>query len=343
MNGGRLLSSLSQAPGLRSPGICGKLGIIGGGMMAEAIVKAVLKKGQPCGSIFVSDPNAERRKYLAEKYKITCTSNSMKVADKSDVVLLGVKPQNLTTVVADLKNLKWTHDQVLISILAGVNMGTLKDGFPHCSHIIRTMPNTPASIQEGMTVWTYAQQRKPKEEESDDRSSNNSSSISISSSIISGTSVGGDKDQAKERGEDMAREYARKLLSSMGVELEVSTESYLDMATAISGSGPAYIYLMTESMIDAAVHLGFPRTIAHKLVTQTIRGSSSLTLLPENQSLHDLRYMVTSPGGTTASALYELERGGFRTVVSDAVWAAYRRSLELGENNPNIGPGRNKF
>jgi len=161
------------------------------------------------------------------------------------------------------------------------------------------------------------------------------------------------------------RELTRQLLMTMGMELEVSTEPYLDMATAISGSGPAYIYLLTESLIDAGVHLGFPRDTAVKLVTQTIRGSSSLALASmhdqdkmhkasasasgpsdspnPNNGLHDLRYMVTSPGGTTASALYEMERGGFRTIMSDAVWAAYRRSLELGEKNSNIGPGRNKF
>ena len=158
---------------------------------------------------------------------------------------------------------------------------------------------------------------------------------------------------------EKVRSITRQLLATMGMELEVSTEPYLDMATAISGSGPAYIYLLTESLIDAGVHLGFPRDTAVKLVTQTIRGSSSLALqsmhdhaataVNANSSsgngngLHDLRYMVTSPGGTTASALYEMERGGFRTIMSDAVWAAYRRSLELGEKNSNIGPGRNKF
>ena len=134
----------------------------------------------------------------------------------------------------------------------------------------------------------------------------------------------------------------------MGEELEVTSESYLDMATAISGSGPAYIYLLTESLVDAAVHLGLTRDIAAKLVLHTIRGSIGLAMKPNDtekhhRDLHLLRYDVTSPGGTTASALYELERGNFRTVMSDAVWAAYRRSLELGEVNSNIGPGRNKF
>ena len=128
----------------------------------------------------------------------------------------------------------------------------------------------------------------------------------------------------------------------MGEEVEVQQEKYLDMGTAISGSGPAYIFLMTESLVDAAVHLGFPRDIATRLAIATIQGSASYAR-QSDASLYDLRARVTSPGGTTASAMYELEKGGFRTVMSNAVWAAYRRSLELGEKNPNIGPGRNKF
>lgn len=97
-----------------------------------------------------------------------------------------------------------------------------------------------------------------------------------------------------------------------------------------------------EAMIDAACHVGFPRHMARKLVLQTIKGSAIFAeqALKENQELATLRHNVTSPGGTTASALYELEKGGFRTVVADAIWAAYRRSLELGGSNSNVGPGR---
>ena len=95
-------------------------------------------------------------------------------------------------------------------------------------------------------------------------------------------------------------------------------------------------------MIDAAVHLGFPRDMAIKLVVSTIKGSAIYALKSADHTAR-LRNSVTSPGGTTASALYELDRGGFRTVVADAIWAAYRRALELGGNDPNVGPGRNKF
>ena len=120
------------------------------------------------------------------------------------------------------------------------------------------------------------------------------------------------------------------------------------MATAISGSGPAYVFLMMEALIDAAVHLGFSRDAAREMVVQTIRGSA---IYAENQPVHpaELRNRVTSPGGTSADALYQLEKGGFRTVMSDAVLAAYERSVALGEieHEGRLGEGglqtRRKF
>lgn len=119
----------------------------------------------------------------------------------------------------------------------------------------------------------------------------------------------------------------------------VDDESFIDMSTSISGSGPAYIFLLMESMIDAGVHMGFPREQASTLVYHTMLGS---TLYAMEQKTHPaiLRNRVTSPSGTTASALYELENGGFRTVIKDAMWACYRRSLEMGNHDSNVGPGR---
>ena len=123
------------------------------------------------------------------------------------------------------------------------------------------------------------------------------------------------------------------LLSALGEEVFVEDESYLDMATALSGSGPAYVFLFTEALIDAGVHMGFPRRIAEQLVLQTIKGSASFY---QGAARHPaaLRNQVTSPGGTSAEALYYLEKAGFRTAISRAVWAAYQRSLELGKEKP---------
>ena len=138
------------------------------------------------------------------------------------------------------------------------------------------------------------------------------------------------------------REQAATLLSALGHQLEVDDEKMVAMATAVSGTGPTYVFLVMEALVDAAVHLGFPRHIAHDLVVETLEGS---TLFAKQSGMHpaELRNMVTSPGGTSAAALHELESGRLRTVLSEAVWAAYRRTVELGEQleasvSPPVGP-----
>ena len=141
-------------------------------------------------------------------------------------------------------------------------------------------------------------------------------------------------------GLDESDRYAvSTILSSLGNQEWVSEEKYLDMATAISGSGPAYILLVLEAMIDTGVHMGFPRHLAEKLVFQTVAGTTEYAT-QANKHVAVLRNDITSPGGTTASALYELEKRSLRTVMSDALWAAYRKSLELGKKPSSVGPGR---
>jgi pyrroline-5-carboxylate reductase len=151
------------------------------------------------------------------------------------------------------------------------------------------MPNTPARLGKGMTVW-YATPETTEEQ----------------------------------------RAQASTLLGALGQELEVDDERMVAMATAVSGTGPTYVFLVMEALIDAAVHLGFPRHVAHDLVIETLEGS---TLFAKQSGMHpaELRNMVTSPGGTSAAALHELESGRLRTVLSEAVWAAFRRTVELGE------------
>jgi pyrroline-5-carboxylate reductase len=126
------------------------------------------------------------------------------------------------------------------------------------------------------------------------------------------------------------RQQAQQILQALGKEIWMDDEGYLDMATALSGTGPAYVFLFIEALIDAGVHMGFSRHIAEEMVIQTIKGSVTVV---EELARHPatLRNMVTSPGGTSAAALYELEKGGFRTILSKAVFAAYRRSAELGD------------
>jgi len=268
--------------------------------MAEAIVNALnTNKVQSLSQILVIDPSASRLAFLREKYIGIKTSEKYERIKGADLVILAVKPQHVSLVAESLPD-DALSSSLLLSIVAGATIDTLRTKFK-TDRLVRSMPNTPAAIMEGITVWTATPQSP--------------------SDLV---------------------EKARLVLNAMGQQINVSDESYLDMATAISGSGPAYIFLVMESLVDAAVHLGFPRDTAVQLVTQTIKGSAAYAQ-SSGASVSELRYNVTSPGGTTASALYALERGGFRTVCSDAVWAAYRRALELGGNDPRVGPDRNKF
>jgi pyrroline-5-carboxylate reductase len=125
------------------------------------------------------------------------------------------------------------------------------------------------------------------------------------------------------------RDQARQILSSMGEEIYMDDDHYLDMATALSGTGPAYVFLFMESMIDAGVHLGFSRAVSERLVMQTMKGSVEYAM-QSKRHVAELRNQVTSPGGTTAAALYFMEKGGLRTIISRAIWAAYERCVQLG-------------
>lgn len=131
---------------------------------------------------------------------------------------------------------------------------------------------------------------------------------------------------------DEHKKMAQAVLRAMGDDLYVDDERYLDMATALSGSGPAFVFMFIESMIDAGVRMGFSRSNAEKLVLQTFRGSIDFAV---QSGTHPtiLRNQVTSPGGTTAAGLFQMERLGFRTAIAEAVWAAYQRSVELGEDD----------
>ena len=129
---------------------------------------------------------------------------------------------------------------------------------------------------------------------------------------------------------DEARQRVRLALGALGMELEVEDEKYVDMATALSGTGPTYVFLMMEALVDAGVHMGFPRRIAEQIVMQTVGGSVSYAR-ESGKHLAELRNMVTSPGGTSAEAIYQMEKGGLRTILSKSVYAAYKRTQSLAK------------
>ncbi len=265
-----------------------KLGFIGSGIMAEAIVQGLLKQDLLAPSdICCADPYLPRVKELAKTYGVRSTTDNLEAVKGADILVLSLKPQALPAVTPGLRG-KLPKEQLLLSILAGVDSQTLRAGFQHDS-IVRTMPNTPARVGQGMTVWTATEQVTAPQ-----------------------------------------REMAQTLLAALGEEIFVSREGDLDMATALSGTGPAYVFLFMEALIDAGVHMGFSRRVAEKLVLQTVKGSVDFAIQSDNH-LAELRNQVTSPGGTTADALYHMEKGGLRTVLSKAVFAAYIKSKTLSE------------
>ena len=260
---------------------------IGSGVMAEAMIAGLLrgKQVEP-NRIVASHPRADRRSELISSYGIATVADNTSAVEQADVIVLAIKPQMLAKVGREIAP-ALKVGKLVISIIAGATTTALTNALRH-DQIVRSMPNTPAQLGRGITVW-YATPKVTRAQ----------------------------------------RDQARILLGSLGVQLEVDDEKYVAMATAVSGTGPTYVFLVMEALIDAAVHLGFPRHIAHDLVIETLEGS---TLFAKSSGMHpaQLRNMVTSPGGTSAAALHELESGRLRTVLSEAVWAAFRRTEELG-------------
>ena len=264
-----------------------KIAFIGGGNMGEAMLSAILSKGLSRPQIIsVSDISEARRKYLAQKYKVAVMSDNRQAANRGDVVVLAIKPQNLAVVMAEL-NGRLKPVQLVLSIIAGARIDALRHGLNH-NCVVRAMPNTPAQIREGISVWTANAEVTKRQ-----------------------------------------REWAGSILGAMGKEIYVDDEKYIDMATAVSGSGPAYFFLFMESLVEAAVHIGLPRSMAQELVLETMLGSGHF-VQESGKPLAELRRMVTSPGGTTAEALLQLEKGGFSELVKQAVSAAYDKAKSLG-------------
>jgi pyrroline-5-carboxylate reductase len=272
------------------------LAFVGCGVMAEAIIAGLLRRKLVGPEQIVgSHPRQARREEMHVKYGIemfesnreAVTETAPEVPDDSSVVVLAVKPQRLHGVLEELKG-GFVKEQLVVSIVAGARIETITEQLLHAS-VVRTMPNTPAQIGEGVTAWTASSEVTEKQE----------------SQVCA-------------------------MLEALGKTVRVENERQIDMATALSATGPTYIFLVMEALIDAGVHMGFSRHVAQDLVHQTMLGA---VLFARESHKHpaELRNMVTSPGGTSAEAIYQMEKGSLRTVLSKAVWAAYQRAESLGK------------
>jgi len=272
-----------------------RLAFVGCGAMAEAMIAGLLRKKLiSAANVVGSHPRVARREELHVKYGIEMFEHNREAVlaaapDEShtgSMVILAVKPQRLLKVLGELKG-SIHPDQLVVSIVAGAKMHTITDELVHAA-VVRSMPNTPAQIGEGVTAWTTS----PTVSESQET-------------------------------------QVLALFEALGKSVRVENERQIDMATALSATGPTYIFLVMEALIDAGVHMGFSRHVAQELVHQTMLGA---VLFARESHKHpaELRNMVTSPGGTSAEAIYQMEKGSLRTVLSKAVWAAFQRAESLG-------------
>jgi len=281
-----------------------KLGFIGGGNMAEAMIRGLTSAAFIEGkNILVFDPRPERLDFLHREYRIKPAAGNRDLVDKSDIVILAVKPQIVKQVLLDIGGCV-AERHLVISIAAGVPISiiedTLAEGGCTSSAVVRTMPNTPALVGRGVTA------------------------------IASGTQVS--KTDVK---------IAHRVFEAIGTTVDVD-EVHLDAVTGLSGSGPAYIFLIIEALSDAGVKMGLPRDVANALTLQTVLGSAELAA-KSGKHPGELKDMVTSPAGTTISGLHTLEAGGLRTTLMDAVEASTLRSRKLGEMAlENTSAGRTK-
>ncbi len=283
-----------------------RIAIVGGGGMGEALLAGLLKGGRQVKELVVAERSAKRAEYLAETYSVLVAPLAAAVENASYIVV-AVKPADVESVVAEIAEAasnadSSTVEQVLVSVAAGVSTAFFEARMPAGFPVIRAMPNAPALVGAGVTA--LAAGRFATEEQL--------------------TEVAG-------------------LFERVGAVLRVS-EPQLDAVTAVSGSGPAYFLLFVEALVDAAVAGGLSRSVATSLAVQTMAGTAEMLLdrmdAGRQQSARgparpdttaaELRAVVTSPGGTTAAGLRELERGGLRAAVGAAVEAAKTRSEQLG-------------
>jgi pyrroline-5-carboxylate reductase len=265
-----------------------KIGFLGAGRMATALAKGFIQAGLTTADrMIASDPIDAARDSMAREGGVKTTPVNGEVMDAADVLILAVKPDQVSSVLTEIKP-KFTNRHLLVSIAAGVPLARMEAALPDGARVVRVMPNTPALVGASASAFAVGRSAQP---------------------------------------EDAA--LVEKLFSSVGLALRVK-ESLLDAVTGLSGSGPAYAFLIIEALSDGGVAAGLPRDVATRLAAQTLLGSARL-LLESGQHPGALKDMVTSPGGTTVEGLHELEKAGVRGALINAVRAASEKSKRLGQ------------
>jgi pyrroline-5-carboxylate reductase len=285
-----------------------RIAIIGGGSIGEALLSGLLRAGRQVKDLVVAERVPERAKYLADTYSVLVTTSLADAVENATFVVVAVKPGDVESVMGELARLAGaaegdSAEQVFVTIAAGITITYFESKLPAGTPVVRAMPNAAAVVGAGVTALAKGR-------------------------FVSAPQL----------------EEVSALFDAVGGVLTVP-ESQMDAVTALSGSGPAYFFLMVEALVDAGVAAGLSRDVATSLTAQTMAGSAALLLerldqelstpggealgRPADATAAQLRATVTSPGGTTAAALRELERGGLRIAVDAAVQAAKKRSEQL--------------
>jgi len=282
---GAIRNQNCQAGGLQM-----KIGFIGAGNMAEALIKGIASVGLASkDEVIASDTSAERREYIARTHGVRVTSDNVEVVRNANLIILAVKPNNVALVMDELKPYL-TTDHLLISIAAGVRIAQIESKLNYGVRVVRVMPNQPALVGASASAFALGKSAKPED-----------------------------------------KEMVIKILQSVGIAFNVE-EKLLDAVTGLSGSGPAFVYVVIEAMADGGVLAGLPRNIAVNLAAQTVLGAAK-TVLDTNAHPAAMKDMVASPAGTTIEGLLVLEQSGVRGAFMEAVEAAAKKSKELGEKN----------
>jgi pyrroline-5-carboxylate reductase len=259
---------------------------IGGGNMARALISGLRKSTMPDLEIRVSDPSEEARNHLQAAYEVEPFTDSVAAIAGADIIVLAVKPQVMTRVLEQLAG-NTKSRQLVLSIAAGVTIATITKALGKDQSVIRSMPNSPALIGQGISGICPAENCKAHH-----------------------------------------IEQAEQILTASGEVVLIEDETLMDVVTAISGSGPAYYFLLTEALAAAGRELGLPGSVADKLAAYTAFGAGAM-VTQSDTDVAELRRQVTSPGGTTQAALEVLESGKFSQVVHTAVEAATSKGRKL--------------
>lgn len=263
------------------------IAFIGGGNMAGSLIGGLLAAGHDPALLRVAEPYPERANWLRQQFRIDVRATATEVIRGAGALVLAVKPQQMQEALAGLRA---DAGCVVVSVAAGVRLARLQAWLGGQAHYVRTMPNTPALLRQGIT-GLYAPEATPA----------------------------------------AARELAQAILATAGETVWLDREEDLDAVTALSGSGPAYFFLLTEVLREAGVKLGLAPETAAKLALRTFAGSALMAAGQGAKDVTDLRAQVTSKGGTTEAAVKSLESAGLRSIFDDALVAASRRSRELGD------------